>query len=65
MKTKSGKSHFVATLKKVYQDGTVIRHDGYKFTAVDPLKFAEQLPKRFSGAKWKAEFENLVNLDAD
>lgn len=63
MKTKSGKSHFTATLKKIMPDGTVTRHEGYKFTAVDPLKFAEQLPKRFSGPKWTAEFENLKNLD--
>lgn len=63
MKTKSGKSHFVATLKKVMPDGTVILHKEYKFTAIDPQKFAEQLPKRFAGAKWKAVFENLRNLD--
>ena len=63
MKTKSGKSHFVATLKKVMPDGTVILHEGYRFTAIDPQKFAEQLPKRFTGAKWRAEFENLRNLD--
>lgn len=63
MKTKSGKSHFIATLKMVMPDGTVKRIDGYKFTAFDPQKFAEQLPKRFSTAKWVAEFENLKNLD--
>ena len=63
MKTKSGKSHFVATLITTEPDGTERRRDGYKFTAADPDKFAEQLPKRFTGAKWTAKFENLINLD--
>ena len=63
MKTKSGKSHFIATLKQTMPDGSVIRTENYKFTATDPQKFAEQLPKRFSTAKWKAEFEDLRNLD--
>ena len=63
MKTKNGKSHFVATLVKVMPDGTATRHDNYRFTAFDPERFAEQLPKRFFGAKWVAKFENLKNLD--
>ena len=63
MKTKSGKSHFIATLKQIMPDGSVYRTENYKFTATDPQKFAEQLPKRFSTAKWTAEFENLKNLD--
>lgn len=63
MKTKSGKSHFIATLVQTMPDGTVIRHDNYKFLAIDPQKFAEQLPKRFVGAEWVASFENLKNLD--
>jgi hypothetical protein len=63
VKTKSGKSHFVATLVTVMQDGTETRRDNFKFTAIDPEKYAEQLPKRFIGAKWVAKFENLKNLD--
>lgn len=63
MKTKSGKSHFVATLKTTMPDGTIKRTENYRFTAMDPQKFAEQLPKRFTGCKWTAEFENLINLD--
>ena len=63
MKTKSGKSHFIATLKQIMPDGSVTRIKNYKFVATDPQKFAEQLPKRFSTAKWTAEFENLKNLD--
>ena len=63
MKTKNGKSHFIATLKQIMPDGSINRIENYKFTATDPQKYAEQLPKRFSTAKWKAEFENLRNLD--
>lgn len=63
VKTKSGKSHFVATLKTIMPDGTVTRHENFKFIAIDPMKYAEQLPRRFIGAKWVAEFENLKNLD--
>lgn len=63
MKTKSGKSHFIATLKQIMPDGSVKQIENYKFTANDPQKFAEQLPKRFSTAQWTAEFENLRNLD--
>ena len=63
MKTKSGKCHFIATLIQTMPDGKVYRFENFRFTTIDPQRYAEQLPKQFPGAKWTASFEDLVNLD--
>ena len=67
MITKSGKHHFIATLVSLDKNGIEInRKDGFRFTAIDPQKYAEQLAGRFTSSPWKqTRFENLIDLDAE
>ncbi len=67
MITKSGKHHYVGTLVDYDSKGQETRRlEGFRFTAHDPIRYAEDLHKRFPKVRdWAtSKIENLIDLDA-
>lgn len=64
MKTKSGRSHWKCTVKRVYASRGTETQELF-FTAFDGVKHMETLKNRYIAHGVHFDYTNLVNLDAE
>lgn len=58
------RNHFVCTFRAFRSDGSLfVEYNEYRFTSSDIRAYVERTKKRYQAKGYKAEFENIVNLD--
>jgi hypothetical protein len=65
MKTKSGKSHWKCTIKKVSAKWGETINDDFRFVAFDGIAHMDKIVKSYMAHGIYFEYSNLVNLDEE
>lgn len=58
------REHFVCKLRALRSDGSLfVEYKDYRFMTSDIQAYVERTKKRYEAKGYKAEFENIVNID--